>query len=595
MTLPTIPKQLNNAQAILLGGLAAIMLFKMTQGRFVAAMTLSQVATIALATSAGYALGWFLSPQARQFRAAVKIGLMLLVTLFCLGNLWFGWTYATIAAWIGFFWAFGLWFGSAVRGFFTKPTTFGSAEWATFAHLQENGLIGSSGIRLGGFAAHDALHPLHYTGDRHLLTIAPTRSGKGTTAIIPNLLTYGDEKSGSVLVIDPKGENALITASQRIAMGQEVHIVDPWNIASGGRASRFNPLDWLDPADPDITENAMILADALVMAEDTAEKFWIEEAKALLHGLILHVATCPHEEGHRHLGRVRDLLLLDGDDMKHLWQRMLDSEHHLVASAGARAAQKDEKLLASVIASAQAQTHFLDSQKLRHSLAASDFKFEDMKTKAMSIYLVLPADRLNAFGRWLRLLIQQAITVSARNIATKPEKPILFILDEMPALGRLTMVEQAYALMAGFSMVIWGIAQDLGQIKKIYGDGGYESLISNSGVIQYYGSRDKITSEYFSSLCGVTTTWSISSAIARAVSTTTSSGMNGNSSSSSSTTTTETSTATQRNLAYADELMRLKPDQQLVFVEACNPIIGIKQPWFADPELSAKGVNLHRK
>lgn len=592
MTLPKFSKPLNDAQTVLTLGLIAIVLFKLSQGRFVAFATLHQIVVITLATWAGYALGWFLSPQAKAFRSAIKIALVLLVTLICLGNGMFGWAYMTVAAWVGFFAALGLWLGSNMRGFLTKPTTFGSAEWANFDHLQEHGLIGSTGIRLGGFAAHDQVHPIHYTGDRHLLTIAPTRSGKGTTAIIPNLLTYGDANSGSVLVIDPKGENALITASQRIAMGQEVHIVDPWDIASGGRASRFNPLDWLDPADPDIAENAMILADALVVAEDAAEKFWIEESKAHLHGLILHVATCPYEEGHRHLGRVRDLLLLDGEDMKLLWQRMMDSEHHLVASAGARAAQKEEKLLANVIASAQAQTHFLDSARLRHSLAASDFKFEDMKTKAMSIYLVLPADRLDTFGRWLRLLIQQAIIVNARNIAVKPAKPILFVLDELPALGKLSSVETAFSLMAGFGMQMFAIAQDLGKLKKIYGEGGYESLISNSGCILYYGSRDKMTAEYFSSLCGVTTVWNLSSAVARAFSH--SSGPNGGSTSNS-TTCTDTSSVSQRNLAYADELMRFKPHQQLAFIDAYNPIIGVKQPWFTDPDLSAKGVNLHRK
>ena len=44
-----------------------------------------------------------------------------------------------------------------------------------------------------------------------MISIAPTRSGKGVSLIIPNLLTY----RGSVLVVDPKGENAWITAAYR--------------------------------------------------------------------------------------------------------------------------------------------------------------------------------------------------------------------------------------------------------------------------------------------------------------------------------------------------------------------------------------------
>ena len=120
----------------------------------------------------------------------------------------------------------------------------------------------------------------------------------------------------------------------------------------------------------------------------------------------------------------------------------------------------------------------------------------------MTVYLVLPADRLETFGRWLRLLVQQAITVNARNIEAKPDKPILFLLDEMAALGRLTMVEQAFSLMAGFGMQLWGIVQDLSQLDRIY-DKGWETFIGNSGVLQYFGSRDHKTAEYFSKLCGV--------------------------------------------------------------------------------------------
>ena len=417
------------------------------------------------------------------------------------------------------------------------------------------------------------------------MTIAPTRSGKGTTAIIPNLLTY----AGSALVIDPKGENAMITADQRKAMSQEIMIVDPWSITGSDNPARFNPLDWLEAGDVDITENAMLLADALVVPDGSGDSFWMEEAKALLQGIILYIATDEREAGHRHLGRVRDLLLLDGEDMKLLFERMLESHHHIVISTGARCLQKEEKLLANVVASAQAQTHFLDSARIRDSLASSDFKFEDLKRQAMTIYLVLPSDRLNAFSRWLRLLIQQAITVNARDIATKPDKPVLFLLDEMPSLGRLTMIEQAYGLMAGFGIQLWGIVQDVSQLKGIYGD-GWETFIGNSGMIQYFGSRDRMTADYFSALCGVTTVWNFSTAVARAFG---SSSGQGGISSNSSTTNTETTSASQRQLAYADELMRMHETKELILIENLNPIIGTKIRWFEDQNLKTLGRNLH--
>lgn len=341
----------------------------------------------------------------------------------------------------------------------------------------------------------------------------------------------------------------------------------------------------LEPGDPDIADHAMQMADALVVREGYgSDPFWTEEAKGLLQGLILYVAITPEEAPYRHLGRVRDHLLLNGEKLKILFQNMAASPNGVVQSCGARCLQKEEKLLASVLATAQANTHIFDSPRLRENLLASDFKFEDLKRNPTTIYLVLPADRLSTFGRWLRLMIQQAMLVNARDIATQPAKPVLFVLDEMAALGRLAMVEQAYGLMAGFGLQILGVVQDLSQLKRIYGD-AYEGFIANSGVVSYYGSRDRITAEYMSALCGETTVWSLTTAIARTF---------GRSQTGSSTSeaTTDTTAATQRKLFYPDELMRLGAKRGLLFMGNLDPIIHSRQAWFDDPVLKPLGRNL---
>jgi len=543
---------------------------------------------IVLATTLGFALGWFLSPRARELRSIILKGLAAIACLVAvIDGGYLGWGLTWIMAWVGFFGALGYWLRSAIMALAQIPTTFGSSHWATSEEIAENNLFGTEGIRIGAAFNGVMNEAISYSGDRHVLLIAPTRKGKGTTQIVTNLLSY----TGSALVIDPKGENALITAAARHEMGQEIYVLDPWGLVMGsdGNPARFNPLDWLEAGDVDITENAMLLADAMIVSEGQDDAFWVEEAKALLLGIILYVATAAEEAGQRTLARVRDLMLLDGEDLKTLFTRMLDSPHHIVASTGARCLQKEEKLLANVIASAQAQTHFLDSARMRESLSASDFRFEDLKTKPMTVYLVIPADRLHAFGRWLRMIIQMAITVSARNIAVQPEKPVLFMLDEMPALGRLTMVEQAYGLMAGFGMQLYGVVQDLSQLKAVYGD-GWETFIANSGLIQYMGSRDRTTAEYFSALCGETTVWNLSSAVATAIGA--SHGKDGITRSESETIT-DTRAASQRKLAYPDELMRMHPDKQLVFIDEMSPMIATKIRWFEDAELAAKGVNLH--
>jgi type IV secretion system protein VirD4 len=141
----------------------------------------------------------------------------------------------------------------------------------------------------------------------------------------------------------------------------------------------------------------------------------------------------------------------------------------------------------------------------------------------------------------------------------------------------------------------------LSQLAHIYGETGWQTFISNSGVIQYFGSRDKMTAEYFSSLCGVTTievhnfSWAVGQAIGYASSFTSSHG-GGSSTTSNSTTDSWTRTngtsEAQRQLAYPDELMVLHGAQQIVFVENLDPILAEKVFWYKDQALNQLGVNL---
>ena len=107
-----------------------------------------------------------------------------------------------IIAVVGFFVACGFWVGNFLSKLGETPNTFGSSRWATLDDLEEHEVTGTDGLRIGQFKnAQGEMEWISYKGDRHLLTVAPTRAGKGTTQIIPNLLTY----EGSTLVIDPKG------------------------------------------------------------------------------------------------------------------------------------------------------------------------------------------------------------------------------------------------------------------------------------------------------------------------------------------------------------------------------------------------------
>ena len=75
-------------------------------------------------------------------------------------------------------------------------------------------------------AAQSAGDAISYKGERHLLLFGPNGTGKGTRFLIPNLLTIKDR---SIVVIDPKGELAAVTADYRRTVS-EVVMLNPFDV-----------------------------------------------------------------------------------------------------------------------------------------------------------------------------------------------------------------------------------------------------------------------------------------------------------------------------------------------------------------------------
>lgn len=149
-------------------------------------------------------------------------------------------------------------------------------------------------------------NPIGVADDRHLFTAAANRSGKGTSLIIPNLALW----PGSAVVIDPKGENAAITAHHRAALvGHQVIALDPFNESGLGEEfiGTFNPLDMVDIESDDAIDIAGLIADATIVKANAKDMHWDESARDLITAIILHVCGIEDPEN-RNLGRVRQLI-----------------------------------------------------------------------------------------------------------------------------------------------------------------------------------------------------------------------------------------------------------------------------------------------
>lgn len=379
-----------------------------------------------------------------------------------------------------------------------------SARWASDADILEQFGEWQPGALLLGRAGGSAVG---VRDDRHLLTVAGSRAGKGVSLIVPNLLHW----PGSCLAIDPKGELATITASRRsdlgsdwsTPMGGRVIALDPFERVSGPAMAfrgSFNPLYRLDPDTDEGYNLASLIADALVIQQEGAGAHWTQSARAFLRGVVLYVAKTqiPAE---RNLCRVRELLTLSPEESKTFLKNMAEQDGPIGRAANSLLL-KPRNEQGSVLSTCDVQTDFLEGQAMRSVLAGHDFDLEDMKRERITAYLCLPAGRLATHGRWLRLMVNLALEAMEQTGPLEEGRhPVLFVLDEFAALGHMENIERAAGQIAGFGVKLWPVIQDLTQLQRDY-RASWETFMGNAGVLTFFGNTDLTTLEHISKRLG---------------------------------------------------------------------------------------------
>lgn len=441
----------------------------------------------------------------------------------------------------------------------------GTARWAGLEDLERAELFKNNGVLLGRFNHPSGSKLITWDQPGHLLTIAPTRTGKGVGAVIPNLLVW----PGSVIVTDPKGENYAVTQRVRRSMGQRVFNLDPFEVC--GPTACFNPFDTLNPASIDIADDARVLADALLISSgDARAAFWEDNARSILQALILYtVCEAPREK--RHLPNVRHLLMSGPEEWEQVIERMRESTaaHGLLSRLGNSIAQMSEKTLQDVLSTAKASTDFLDSPRLEKALSSSDFDLADLKAGDLSVYLILPPDKLGPYRRFLRLMIGAALQSCTRAKSLSPY-PALFLLDEFAQLGHLEKVKEAYTLLGGYGVKIWIFLQDLAQLEHAYKEGA-NTFLANATIKQFFGVSDLKTSEEVSKMLGDQT-----------ISVDSFGSNRGQSAGGASSGSSDNTSQTGRSLLKADEVRRLSKNNQIILVQGQNPIFADKITYYKD-------------
>lgn len=340
-------------------------------------------------------------------------------------------------------------------------------------------------------------HPLN----RHALTVASSGSGKGACQILPNCIFWPN----SLVVVDPKGEAAEFTAQNQGAKDQaEIAVLDPFHYAdTPEHRFRFNPLDLVTD-----TDDIRMIANGLVMRSGyEKDPFWNDSAETIIAGILAFiVATCSPEE--KHLGTLRDVFrtLQDPDESEAMLRLMRQTKGFggLPIDAANRLSQGGQTIN-SILQNVETQTNWLSSETMHHFLKGGDgLDLRQLKRGKLKLFLVLPPNKLDTYGVFLRLFTRCAMSVMWEKLGTAQKgTPCLFLLDEFAALGKINEIRTA-ALQQGrsYGLHVWPFVISWGQLVELYGQDGAQDFLASSDAFCAFGIQDDQTAGLISKRIG---------------------------------------------------------------------------------------------
>jgi len=410
----------------------------------------------------------------------------------------------------------------------------GSARWANQQDIERAGLLPlptsfwqklkgqaqlpNTGVYVGAWKDKKGVtRYLRHNGAEHVLCYAPTRSGKGVGLVIPTLLSWDQ----SVVVTDLKGELWELTSGwrQKHARNKVLRFEPAALIGS----VRWNPLDEIRLETEYEVGDVQNLSSLLVDPDGKGlETHWQKTAQALLVGVILHVLYKAKQEGTGASLPAVDAILSDPNrDIAELWMEMITyghvngKNHPTVGSAARDMLDRPDEESGSVLSTAKSYLALYRDPVVQRNVSASEFRIKDLMNfdDPVSLYIVThPNDKAR-----LRPLVRVMVNMIVRLLADKMDfvngQPkahykhrLLMMFDEFPSLGKLEILQESLAFIAGYGIKCYLICQDINQLKsRETGYGHDETITSNCHVQNAYPPNRVETAEHLSKLSGQTT------------------------------------------------------------------------------------------
>lgn len=475
-----------------------------------------------------------------------------------------------------------------------RETLYGSARWATPEQLKAAGLLKPPGLHFGFDQEH---HPLWLDGDAPLFTAAGSGSGKGTTIIIPAILTCRTP----LFILDPKGENAALTLHNQARLGKDAYCINPWGIHHD--APWFLPIHGVNPLDVLRADSPSLVADCKLVMEMMIPKgggddYWTLKPRELGFAVLLWQVR---REGHIDAQQLY-ALLSSMFARPALWKQIVDDllafpdmEIRRIAGEIEYKRKEAQGEFSGITGKLFEALSFIADPALSRCLKGGDFSLSALTgKKPATVYLIVPGEFIQLYAPFMRLMIGVAMLYKGY----RPETPrVGFLLDEAAQLGHFEMLKTAYSYKRGGGVRTWAFFQSVGQLEDLYGRAGGQSMLESAQLRQFFGVGHYDTARLVSDMLGVQTVFfddplyqtrheneALNTLIGGNLTTQDFLKVAGHIEQS------KTQSATQRPLMQPDEVLRMEMDEQICFISgtkpALKPVLAKRCPYYARPDLA---------
>ncbi|MFN9475105.1 type IV secretory system conjugative DNA transfer family protein [Acidovorax sp.] len=361
-----------------------------------------------------------------------------------------------------------------------KPSLHGDARFAKWSEVVRAGLTGEKGLIIGMLRGRYLL----FGGPQHALLVAPTRSGKGVSVVIPNLLHWPE----SCVVLDVKKENWDITSGYRTMHGQSCYLFDP--VSSNCKTHRYNPLAYIS-SDPNFRiDDAQKIANMLFPDQQGTDPIWTATPRSLFVGIVLYlieVGTKPIT-----IGQVLRETLVEGDGAEYFLKLIKERENEGKPLTGAclrglqsYASIASDNTRSGVMTSFRSRLELWMNPIVDAATSVNDFDLRDLRKKRMSIYVGITPDNLERLSPLVNLFFQQLIDLNTRELPSQNKDlkfTCLLLMDEFTAIGKINVLSKGISFIAGYGLRMMPIIQSASQLTDVYGKEAALTFTTNHAV-----------------------------------------------------------------------------------------------------------------